>query len=62
MTVYSRDPAGTAKKWESMGAKVLHVVDLDGAFTGSQQNLNRIVEIRNVITSYSIQYTKLYDT
>jgi len=46
VTVYSRDAAGTAEKWEAMGAKVLHVVDLDGAFTGSQQNLNKIMEIR----------------
>ncbi len=46
VTVYSRDAAGTAKKWEAMGAKVLHVVDLDGAFTGSQQNLNKIMDIR----------------
>lgn len=46
VTVYSRDAAGTAKKWEAMGAKVLHVVDLDGAFTGSQQNLSKIMDIR----------------
>ena len=46
VTVYSRDPAATAKKWGTMGAKVLHVVDLDGAFTGNQQNLNKIIEIR----------------
>lgn len=46
VTVYSRDAAGTARKWEAMGAKVLHVVDLDGAFTGSQQNLSKILEIR----------------
>ena len=49
VTVYSRDAAGTAKKWEGMGARVLHVVDLDGAFSGSQQNLNRIVEIRKSV-------------
>jgi len=49
VTVYSRDPAATAKKWENMGAKVLHVVDLDGAFTGNQQNLNRIIEIRKSV-------------
>ena len=49
MTVYSRDPAATAKRWETMGAKVLHVVDLDGAFTGSQKNLNRIIEIRKSV-------------
>jgi phosphoribosylformimino-5-aminoimidazole carboxamide ribotide isomerase len=46
VTVYSRDPVATAKRWEGMGAKVLHVVDLDGAFTGSQKNLARIMEIR----------------
>ncbi|MBI5847774.1 MAG: 1-(5-phosphoribosyl)-5-[(5-phosphoribosylamino)methylideneamino]imidazole-4-carboxamide isomerase [Nitrospirae bacterium] len=46
VTVYSDDAAGTAKKWEAMGAKVLHVVDLDGAFTGSQKNLSKILEIR----------------
>jgi len=46
VTVYSRDPAATAKKWEYLGAKVLHVVDLDGAFTGNQQNLNKIIQIR----------------
>ena len=49
VTVYSRDAAGTAKKWETMGAKVLHVVDLDGAFTGSQQNLGKIMEIRKSV-------------
>jgi len=49
VTVYSADPASTAKKWESMGAKVLHVVDLDGAFTGSQQNYSRILEIRKAV-------------
>lgn len=46
VTVYSSDAGGTAKKWEAMGAKVLHVVDLDGAFTGKQKNLSKIMEIR----------------
>jgi phosphoribosylformimino-5-aminoimidazole carboxamide ribotide isomerase len=49
VTVYSADPASTAKKWESMGAKVLHVVDLDGAFTGDQKNYSRIIEIRKAV-------------
>ncbi len=49
VTVYSRNAAETAKKWESMGAKVLHVVDLDGAFTGSQKNLDKIMEIRKSV-------------
>jgi len=28
-TVYSNDPIGIAKKWESAGADMLHIVDLD---------------------------------
>jgi len=46
VTVYSKDPVLTAKKWESCGAKVLHVVDLDGAFTGIQKNVESILQIR----------------
>ncbi|MDA8084400.1 MAG: 1-(5-phosphoribosyl)-5-[(5-phosphoribosylamino)methylideneamino]imidazole-4-carboxamide isomerase [Nitrospiraceae bacterium] len=46
VTVYSRDPVLTAMKWESYGAKVLHIVDLDGAFTGTQKNRESILKIR----------------
>lgn len=46
VTVYSQDPVITARKWESYGAKVLHIVDLDGAFTGTQKNLESILQIR----------------
>lgn len=49
VTVYSRDVAGTARKWEGMGARVLHVVDLDGAFSGSQKNLPKIMDIRKSV-------------
>jgi len=49
VTVYSGDPSATAKRWGSSGAKVLHVVDLDGAFTGSQKNYSRILEIRKSV-------------
>jgi phosphoribosylformimino-5-aminoimidazole carboxamide ribotide isomerase len=48
-TVYSDDPASTAKKWETCGAKLLHVVDLDGAFTGSQKNIEGIRKIRQAV-------------
>src|SRR5512144_1652000 len=41
-TVYSDDPATTARHWESQGAEVLHVVDLDGAFAGAPRNLDAI--------------------
>ncbi len=49
VTVYSRDPVATAKKWESYGARVLHIVDLDGAFTGEQKNLESILRIRKSV-------------
>ena len=48
-TIYSDDPAATAVKWASTGVKLLHVVDLDGAFTGSQKNLESIIKIRKAI-------------
>src|SRR5208283_96829 len=48
-TVYSDDPVATALKWKSMGANRLHVVDLDGAFTGSQQNLENVIKIRHAV-------------
>jgi len=37
-TVYSSDPVAVAQAWEQAGARRLHVVDLDGAFTGRPQN------------------------
>lgn len=43
--VYSRDPVKTAKHWVRSGAKLLHVVDLDGAFSGTPKNLNIVKEI-----------------
>jgi phosphoribosylformimino-5-aminoimidazole carboxamide ribotide isomerase len=33
LTSYSDDPAQTARRWLSMGARWLHVVNLDGAFS-----------------------------
>jgi phosphoribosylformimino-5-aminoimidazole carboxamide ribotide isomerase len=49
VTVYSDDPAEMAKQWVELGAKLLHVVDLDGAFTGEQKNFEKIREIRKAI-------------
>jgi len=46
--IYSRDPLKTAKHWVRQGAKLLHVVDLDGAFTGALKNLHVIKEIVKV--------------
>jgi phosphoribosylformimino-5-aminoimidazole carboxamide ribotide isomerase len=43
-TVYSNDPAETAKKWEQAGADMLHVVDLDAAF-GTGNNADAIAKL-----------------
>lgn len=43
--VYSRDPLKVAKHWVKQGAKFLHIVDLDGAFTGIPKNLAVVKEI-----------------
>lgn len=50
VTKYSDDPASTARKWEACGAKLLHVVDLDGAFTGNQKNFDAIIKIREAVS------------
>ena len=43
-TIYSDNPVETAKKWESAGADILHIVDLD-ATLGNGQNLKTIQAI-----------------
>lgn len=48
-TVYSDDPVEVAKNWQSKGAKMLHVVDLDGAFTGEPKNLDIIRQIQKAV-------------
>jgi len=48
VTVYSDD----LPQWQGIGrhgAELLHVVDLDGAFTGDQKNFDRIRAIRKAI-------------
>jgi phosphoribosylformimino-5-aminoimidazole carboxamide ribotide isomerase len=49
VTVYSDDPASTARRWESSGARLKHIVDLDGAFTGEQRNMEAIRAIRKAV-------------
>ncbi len=44
-TVYGDDPFQAASDWVAAGARYLHVVDLDGARTGSPQNLHHIERI-----------------
>jgi phosphoribosylformimino-5-aminoimidazole carboxamide ribotide isomerase len=44
-TIYSKYPVFIAKLWKSKGAKRLHVVDLDGAFSGTSINKDIIKNI-----------------
>lgn len=44
-TVYSEDPVGMARYWESLGAPRLHLVDLDGAARGKPGHLPLIGRI-----------------
>lgn len=43
--IYSDSPEDTALRWQSLGAKMLHVVDLDGAMAGEPRNLGSISRI-----------------
>src|SRR5512139_2248633 len=45
-TVYSEDPAATARHWLAQGARRLHVVDLNGAAAGRPKNEG---VIRNIV-------------
>lgn len=44
-TTYFDDPVKTAVKWRDEGAMFLHVVDLDGAFSGNRRNADVIGRI-----------------
>ncbi len=44
-TVFSDSPAAMARRWEEEGARLIHVVDLDGAVGKKPQNLEPIKEI-----------------
>lgn len=48
-TVYSNDPVAMADHWQAQGARMLHLVDLDGAFSGAPKNLDVIREILTAV-------------
>ncbi|MCF6097627.1 1-(5-phosphoribosyl)-5-[(5-phosphoribosylamino)methylideneamino] imidazole-4-carboxamide isomerase [Thermovorax subterraneus] len=41
-----------ATKWQDMGIKYLHLVDLDGAFEGFPKNIDTILEIRKIFKGF----------
>lgn len=48
-TVYDSDPAAVARGFEEAGARMLHLVDLDGAFGGHTANLEAIRAVREAV-------------
>lgn len=44
-TVFSKNPLDVGLKWQSLGAELIHLVDLDGAFKGNPQNLITILHL-----------------
>ena len=50
--VYDEDPLAVARRFEAAGAGMLHVVDLDGAF--SEKNSQNRAAVRDIIRSVNI--------
>ncbi|RUM42889.1 MAG: 1-(5-phosphoribosyl)-5-((5-phosphoribosylamino)methylideneamino)imidazole-4-carboxamide isomerase [Desulfurobacterium sp.] len=48
--VYFENPVEVAKRWETEGAKRIHVVDLDGAFEGIPKNIAIVEKIVKNVT------------
>ncbi|NDV18023.1 1-(5-phosphoribosyl)-5-[(5-phosphoribosylamino)methylideneamino]imidazole-4-carboxamide isomerase [Pseudodesulfovibrio sp. JC047] len=49
VTVFGSDPVAQARYWADLGARFLHVVDLDGAFSGIPKNFELIRSICSAI-------------
>ena len=46
LTVFGDDPVAIGLRWQEAGAELLHVVDLDGAFSSRPGNLKSIYQLR----------------
>ena len=55
-TIFSEDPAAVARNWVNLGARRLHLVDLNGAFAGHPKNEMAIRKIlKNVGSEVDVQ-------
>jgi phosphoribosylformimino-5-aminoimidazole carboxamide ribotide isomerase len=54
-TVYQDSPLEAARAWVEAGARFLHVVDLDGARTGSPKSLHHLEQITHAL-AVPVQY------
>ena len=48
-TVYDADPLDAARRWVDSGARMLHIVDLDGARAGTPRHLELVSRIANAV-------------
>ena len=46
LTVYNEDPTAVAKDFAAAGAKCIHIVDLEGAKSGTTPNLSTVIRIK----------------
>jgi phosphoribosylformimino-5-aminoimidazole carboxamide ribotide isomerase len=54
-TIFSDDPVAMARRWVELGARRLHIVDLNGAFAGKPVNGAAIQAIRSAFPDVSLQ-------
>ena len=54
-TVFSDDPVAMARRWVELGARRLHVVDLDGAFAGEPRQTTLIAEIVRAVAPVEVE-------
>ncbi|MFQ5468830.1 MAG: 1-(5-phosphoribosyl)-5-[(5-phosphoribosylamino)methylideneamino]imidazole-4-carboxamide isomerase [Gammaproteobacteria bacterium] len=54
-TIFSDDPLSVAQRWVDVGAKRLHLVDLNGAFQGKPINIEVINRIASAFPDLTIQ-------
>lgn len=47
VTVYDEEPLNTSNVFKKCGASAIHIVDLDGARDGSNDNLETVIRIKN---------------
>ena len=55
VTKYSDDPLSIASQWHEIGIRNIHIVDLNGAKTGSLTNFSIIGKIRETFADFYIQ-------
>lgn len=48
-TIFNENPLETAKYWLAQGARFLHIIDLDGAFTDNEANRECIKQIASTL-------------